>query len=159
MFDAQTSARKWGARSPSVAPFGVSPNASLACLASLRLRVNPVFKIKKTSQNVQRIGKVMQGKAMVFAPPRGVPPIILPKPSAKERKSPYFHGFYPFFSVKRMSFFTPKNLRFMAFFLQFQIVNQSKMMATERIGGHRLSAMPSPAGGRWRCHKDLPIAA
>jgi hypothetical protein len=92
------------------------------------------LKIKNPSQNVRKVGKPMQGKASVFAPPGGAPfyPHYAP---AWERKNLYFQPFYPGSATRFCVVFAPKNMRFMTDFLPPHFINKNQKTALPANGG------------------------
>ena len=78
------------------------------------------FKIKKPSQNVRKIGKIMQGKASISAHPGGR---FIPKSHRqKDKKSFIFNHISHVPTSQIMSFFTPKNMQFLTYSQRLLII-------------------------------------
>ena len=84
------------------------------------------FKIKKPSQNAGKTLKVNKGKLRVFETPPGVTRFIPQSRRQKDQKTFILNHFTHVSTLQFMSFFTPKNTRFMPDFHQRQFVNKSQ---------------------------------
>jgi hypothetical protein len=113
------------------------------------------FKIKTPSQNVRKIGKPMQGDASVFHTPPGVPDFTLHIQRSGNAKILYFSHFAHVPTVQFISFFTPKNLRFMACW-QAALKSQNNMKKTEHKGLPILDAL-APVRSRCLRHRGQGI--
>ena len=94
---------------------------------------NPVFKIKNPSQNAQKLLKVNKGQLSLVDTPRGVCQSTCQNRPHKNAKVLIFNGIIRFLTVKLMSYFTPKNLRFMPYFLRNQFINIIQSFCLRRI--------------------------
>jgi hypothetical protein len=138
MFDAQTSALASGSvcaphavsgahagHIPSFSPYYLPPSSCSAIVPTSVLSACPAkpWRSGVPSRPILppllavlrfRIGKVMQGKASVFDPPRGVPRFIPFMHRPVDSKAFILGHIIQFSTLQFISFFTPKNLRFMA---------------------------------------------
>ena len=107
-------------------PDRVNRKSYLANFRPLRLRVNQSFTNQKTSQSVQKIGKVMQGKASVLTPSPRVPPSLAPTATRPSHKTLCFQPIYPYSNPSIHVIFTPKITRFMAYWQSAIIIQNER---------------------------------
>ena len=115
----------------SYTPHRVNPSSAVLLRRTGRIssivnfRPQRPFKIKKPSPNAKKLLKVNKGQLRLYDTPRAQKFICQNRPQ-KNTKALILLCFIHFPTVKCMSFFTPKNLRYMNDFQQCKLLNKSQ---------------------------------